>query len=170
MYSRGARSGGHEKSGCGEGLAHFCSKKVAVARERWLPMPSSRATATFFSKNAPFSSHSHFFFQKMGSWPQDGTKIGPRSPRVRLKTVLTCDRFLHRFSDRFWVVVGLRFGVLLGPQGTPKIDPSSPRWAWRATATWFSKYEPRLRREHDFHPPGSPRWHQHRPKLVLRPF
>ena len=110
------------------------------------------------------------FFQKMGSWPQDGTKIGPRSPRVRLKTVLTCDRFLHRFSDRFWVVVGLRFGVLLGPQGTPKIDPSSPRWAWRATATWFSKYEPRLRREHDFHPPGSPRWHQDRPKLVLRPF
>ena len=99
-------------------------------------------------------------------WPQNG----PRSPQIGLKTVLTCDRFLHQFYDSFLVVFGLRFGVLLGPQGGPKIDPSSPRLAWRATATWFSKYEPRPRREHDFQPPGSPRWHQDRPKLVLRPF
>ena len=48
---------------------------------------------------------------------QDGTKIGPRSPQVGLETVLTCDRFLHRFSDRFLVVFGLRFGALLGPPG-----------------------------------------------------
>ena len=80
--------------------------------------------------HAQFSSHSHFFFkkctvlepqplflQKMGPWPQDGTKSGPRSPQVGLETVLTCDRFLHRFSDRFLVVFGLRFGALLGPPG-----------------------------------------------------
>ena len=57
---------------------------------------------------------------------QDGTNIGPRSPQVGLNTVVTCQRFLHRFSDRFFVVFGLRFGALLGPQGDPKIHLGPP--------------------------------------------
>ena len=84
LWSRGARSGVDEKSGCGEGLAHFWRKKVAVAREWWLPMPSSRATATFFWKNAPRSSHSHFFF----IFDPPGPKMAPRSAQDRPKLVL----------------------------------------------------------------------------------
>ena len=37
---------------------------------------------------------------------QDEAKIAPRSPQDGLKTVLNRDRFLRRFYDRFWVVLG----------------------------------------------------------------
>ena len=139
-----------------------CGSRTVVAHAQF----SSHRHFFFFFKKCTVLEPQPLFFQKMGPWPQDGTKIGPRSPQVGLKTVLTCDRFWRRFSDRFLVVFGLRFGALLGPQGAPKINPSRAPWAWRATATSFAKYEPRPRREHDFHPPGSPRWHQHRPKIV----
>ena len=39
----------------------FFQKKVAVARELGMGTHHSRATATFFLKNAPFSRHSPFF-------------------------------------------------------------------------------------------------------------
>jgi hypothetical protein len=83
------------------------------ARKRWLWLENGGCPC-------PVLEPQPLFFQNMGSWPQDGTKIVPRSPQARIKTVLTCDRFLHRFSDGFWVVVGLRFSASWAPRAVQK--------------------------------------------------
>ena len=57
----------------------FQKKKVAVARELGMGNHHSRATATFFLKNAPRSSHSHFFGDRRTGHPCC-TFTGPFGP------------------------------------------------------------------------------------------
>ena len=60
----------------------------------------------YFFKNADFHADLRFPIENCQNRPQDGAKIGPRSPQDGLKTDLKSDRFLKQFFNRFLVVSG----------------------------------------------------------------
>ena len=63
---------------------------------------------------------------------QDGTNIGPRSPQVGLKTVVTCHGFasiLRSLFGRLWAP----FWRPLGPPGRSKNPPWAPRAIQKST-------------------------------------